>query len=285
MVSCLLDRPAWQFIAGAEHLHITQPAVSHTIKHLEGTIGGPLFFRTTKGVKLTSEGDVLFRYIEQAFSFIEIGEKAIGTCITCKAAKLILSKRYVVQVLFAAAFGVFPRHLSGYTHPHLQPHNPETLSLLKEGKIDFGIVHLPATDKQIDFRASSPIHDCLVAGKSFVERAQLQHPCPFAISGTTRRLCWRGREHKKLCRSICRAAGVTLKPEFELGSIELLVQFARSGFGLAFVIRDYANEELQGGQLIEVPLHPPIPERKDRNCNASRHSVIRRRQVISFSLP
>ncbi|MGV2644932.1 LysR family transcriptional regulator, partial [Clostridium perfringens] len=52
----------------AEHLHITQPAVSHTIKHLEGTIGGPLFFRTTRGVKLTSEGDVLFRYIEQAFS-------------------------------------------------------------------------------------------------------------------------------------------------------------------------------------------------------------------------
>lgn len=55
--------------------------------------------------------------------------------------------------------------------------------------------------------------------------------------------------------------GVTLKPEFELGSIELLVQFARSGFGLAFVIRDYANEELQAGQLIEVPIHPPIPER------------------------
>ncbi|MGV2788643.1 LysR family transcriptional regulator, partial [Clostridium perfringens] len=53
---------------------------------------------------------------------------------------------------------------------------PETLSLLKDGKIDFGIVHLPASDKQIDFRASSPIHDCLVAGKSFTERAKLQHP-------------------------------------------------------------------------------------------------------------
>ena len=135
---------------------------------------------------------MLFRYIEQAFSFIEIGEKAIADMHNLQSGEINIGASDTLCKYYFAAFGVFPRHLSGYTHPHLQPHNPETLSLLKEGKIDFGIVHLPATDKQIDFRASSPIHDCLVAGKSFVERAQLQHPLSLRDIGNYPRLCWRG---------------------------------------------------------------------------------------------
>jgi DNA-binding transcriptional LysR family regulator len=54
---------------------------------------------------------------------------------------------------------------------------------------------------------------------------------------------------------------MALKPEFELGSIDLLVQFAKSGFGLAFVIRDYVAEEIASGELVELPLDPPIPAR------------------------
>ncbi len=247
----------------AEHLHITQPAVSHTIKHLEGTIGGPLFFRTTRGVKLTSEGDVLFRYIEQAFSFIEIGEKAIADMHNLHSGEInigasdTLCKYYLLPHLeyFHAAYPDIRIRITNRT-------TPETLSLLKDGKIDFGIVHLPASDKQIDFRASSPIHDCLVAGKSFTERAKLQHPLSLRDLGNYPLLMLeRGGSTRNYVDQYAELQGVTLKPEFELGSIELLVQFARSGFGLAFVIRDYANEELQAGQLIEVPLHPPIPER------------------------
>jgi DNA-binding transcriptional LysR family regulator len=55
--------------------------------------------------------------------------------------------------------------------------------------------------------------------------------------------------------------GVQLAPEFELGSLDLLAQFARIGFGLAFVIRNYVEEELAAGELIEIPLSPPLPQR------------------------
>ncbi|MNH38075.1 LysR substrate binding domain protein [compost metagenome] len=54
---------------------------------------------------------------------------------------------------------------------------------------------------------------------------------------------------------------LTITPEFELGSVDLLVQFAKRGFGLAFVIRDYVTEELKKGELVEIPLDPPLPER------------------------
>ncbi|WP_243711760.1 LysR family transcriptional regulator substrate-binding protein [Paenibacillus sp. BK033] len=44
--------------------------------------------------------------------------------------------------------------------------------------------------------------------------------------------------------------------------MDLLVQFAKSGFGLAFVIRNYVMEELQRGELFEIPLAEPLPVRR-----------------------
>ena len=40
----------------SENLHISQPAISKTIKLLEEKLGGTLFVRTKKGVILTEEG-------------------------------------------------------------------------------------------------------------------------------------------------------------------------------------------------------------------------------------
>lgn len=42
--------------AAAQQLFISQPAVSQIIKHLENDLGSSLFFRTTKGVRLTRKG-------------------------------------------------------------------------------------------------------------------------------------------------------------------------------------------------------------------------------------
>jgi LysR family transcriptional regulator, cyn operon transcriptional activator len=62
----------------AEELYITKPAVTHSIKQLEGKLGGQLFYRTSRGVTLTAEGEMLFTYIEQAYHFILNGERKIG---------------------------------------------------------------------------------------------------------------------------------------------------------------------------------------------------------------
>jgi DNA-binding transcriptional LysR family regulator len=58
----------------ANELFISQPAVSQAIKQLENSIGGKLFFRTPKGVKLTSEGEILYRYISKGYEQIILGE-------------------------------------------------------------------------------------------------------------------------------------------------------------------------------------------------------------------
>ncbi|AXR06543.1 LysR family transcriptional regulator [Salinimonas sediminis] len=47
------------FAEAAEKLHLTQPALSSAIKKMEEQLGGKLFSRSTRSVKLTPEGETL----------------------------------------------------------------------------------------------------------------------------------------------------------------------------------------------------------------------------------
>ncbi|MEG1847423.1 MAG: LysR family transcriptional regulator, partial [Lachnospiraceae bacterium] len=61
----------------AKSLFISQPAVSKAIAKLEQDLAIPLFYRTSKGVTLTYEGNLLFTQVDGAFHAIEQGERQI----------------------------------------------------------------------------------------------------------------------------------------------------------------------------------------------------------------
>lgn len=65
------------FSKATELLHITQPAISHTIKDLETQLGCKLFVRESRNVKLTTTGEKLYSYVQKAFNNIIMAEKAL----------------------------------------------------------------------------------------------------------------------------------------------------------------------------------------------------------------
>lgn len=245
----------------AEQLYITQPAVTHTIKQLEAKLGGQLFFRMAKGVKLTTEGEVLFRYIEQAYSFIETGEKMLAEMHNLQSGEIsigasdTLCKHYLMLYLeqFHTEYPEIRIRVTNRT-------TPETIQLLKEGKIDFGIVHMPASDSQLDFRLSVPLQDILVGGPFYSSLGDTAIELE-DISKYPLLLLEKGAGTREFLDEYAAAHGTKLTPELELGSMDLLAKFARSGFGLAFLVRSYAADELASGELVEIPLIPPIPAR------------------------
>jgi len=247
----------------ATELFITQPAVTHSIKQLEAKLGGQLFFRTSKGVRLTAEGQVLFTYIEQAYHFILNGER--------KMAEIQQLTEGEVKI---GAGDTLCRH---FLLPHLQTFHEvypqikiqvtnrttrEIIGMLKEGKIDIGIVNLPVMDHQIDVQESIEIHDCFVAGEKFKYLSEssplslehlLEHPIIFLEQGSSTRA---------YVDQFVASQGLVLKPEIELGSVDLLVEFARSGFGVSCVTREFIETELSNQSLYEIKLRTPIPPRR-----------------------
>lgn len=60
--------------------------------------------------------------------------------------------------------------------------------------------------------------------------------------------------------------GITLKPEIELCSHELLVDLAAIGLGVACVTREFALPALEAGTICELRTIPEIPERSLSVC-------------------
>jgi DNA-binding transcriptional LysR family regulator len=60
--------------AGAERLHVSQPAVTREIRELEDRLGLVLFDRLPRGVRLTDAGAILLRHAEQIFSLADAAE-------------------------------------------------------------------------------------------------------------------------------------------------------------------------------------------------------------------
>jgi DNA-binding transcriptional LysR family regulator len=59
--------------------------------------------------------------------------------------------------------------------------------------------------------------------------------------------------------ALFRDYGYDLKPEIELGSVDLLIEFARKGLGISFVTREFAAKELAEGSLFEIKLDVELP--------------------------
>ncbi|MZP29772.1 LysR family transcriptional regulator [Heliobacterium undosum] len=250
----------------AEQLYITQPAVSRSIQQLEEKLGCVLFFRTPKGVKLTKEGELLFPYIEQAFSFISSGEKTLVQVKELEKGEIIIAAGDTICKQF------LPPHLKTFkqAYPGIRIHvtnenTPATIRLLKRGQIDIGFVHSPvvsdpSSTEHLTVHEVFEIQDCFVAGEKYKHLAEQPRSLE-EITESPLILLEKGSSSRIYIEKIFAQHNLSLKPEFELSDFELLIRFARIDFGVAFVIKNFISEELAGGSLYEITPLTVIPPR------------------------
>lgn len=243
----------------AKGLYLTQPSVSHAIKQLEDSFGITLFYRNSKGVVLTQEGNVLYSYIEKSQILISQAEKQMAALKNLDSGELriggsdSLFKHYILHYLeiFHKQYPGIRLHLNHGT-------TPEIISLLKEGEIDLGVVRMPIVDSQLEVKESFQLQDCFVAGSLYSELKDvvlsldmlLQYPIILFSRNSRARMA---------ITELFQNYGHHLKPEIEVGSVDLLIELARKGLGISYVTREFVSKELEEGTLFEIQLDVHIP--------------------------
>lgn len=243
----------------AKILFLTQPSVSHAIKQLEDSLGVILFSRHSKGVDLTKEGAVLYAYIEQAQTFIALAEKKMTELKNLDSGELriggsdSLFKHFLLPYLEA-----FRRQYPGIGIHLTHGTTPEMIAFLKEGKIDFGVVRMPIADPQIEVREVIQLQDSFVAGPRYDELQgkiiTMEHLLRYPII-----LFSRNSRARIAITELFHDYGLALKPEIEVGSVDLLIEFAVKGLGISYVTRDFAARNLEDGSLFEIQLDVSLP--------------------------
>jgi Transcriptional regulator len=271
----------------AELLYISQPALSRAIKQLEEELGCQLFLRTSKGMQLTKEGQTFFHHIEQAFIFIEIGEGKLDAMQNLESGEVgigvsdTLCKYYLLPYL-----QLFNLYYPGIKIQVICSETPGIIKRIKDGSVDFGILNMPVQDEQLAFKHIMDIQDCFVCGEKYKHLAgKAQHireiaKYPLLLLGqssNTRRYIDRYLEQNN----------VRVTPAFELGNIDLLIHFAHHDFGIACVIRNFAREAINAGQLYEIK---PVEKIAPRSVSAAWPadvplSAAARKLVLSLNSP
>ena len=254
------------FSKAAKVLYLTQPAVSQSIRQLERELDTRLFNRTPKGVSLTSEGSLLFEYVNSAINLIDVGEEKISEFKNLTMGELKIGVGDTISRYFLLPYlEAFHMRYPNIKFTIANGTTSELCSILKSGGVDIAICNLPIDDPTLEVRPCFEIQDTFVYGERFkkilAKPISLQElvklPLIFLESNSNSR---------KYVEDYLQSKGIQIAPEFELGSHELLLEFARINLGIACVTKEFSQEFLSKGLLQEVQLHKKIPTRSIGFC-------------------
>ncbi|MEG0259775.1 MAG: LysR family transcriptional regulator [Lysinibacillus sp.] len=255
------------FSKAAKALYMTQPAVSQAIMQLEKELDTRLFNRTPKGVTLTTEGSLLYEYANSALGLLHVGEEKILEFKNLTTGQLKIGvgdtiSRFFLMPYLEAFHTMYPniklQMLNGTTS--------EICNFIKSGEADVGLCNFPIEDPTLQLTPCTEVQDIFVCGekyrtlalKSLSYEDLLKFPLIFLEKKSNSR---------NYVENFLIAKGIPISPEFELGSHDLVLEFARSNLGIACVTKEFSKDYLERGLLYELELSEDIPKRSIGICH------------------
>ena len=247
------------FSEASKELFISQSAVSQSVKVLEKRLGQKLFVRSTKRVRLTKEGEILFSHVEPAINLINLGETRIMESKSLNGGQLSIGASDTICRYYLKPF--LKEFHERYPNVHIK------VEYLKNGVADLVVVNTPnsALGQVGKILPVKEFRDIFVANKKAFpklingvhELSELQkYPMMMLdkVSTTSEFL------HKLFLEN-----HLELLPEIELASNDLLIDLARIGLGIA-CIPDYCIDEENEEELFVLKMKDLLPERGIAAC-------------------
>lgn len=252
---------ARSFSRAAAALFVTQPAVSQTIRALEDRLGCKLFLRSARGVSLTEEGERLYQEVSGAILRIEEAEAHFAGLQTLSVGTLrIGASDTVCKYLLLPFLSTFHELYPGVSIKVTNRTSSETVRLLREGQVDMGFVNMPTLiDESMTCESVLSVQDVLVATPELAKTLPKKVSYEDLITQPLLML-ERLSSTRRFWDKIFEEHGLNLKPQIELGSLDLLLEFACIGLGISAVTLPAARELIEQGKLTVLNLkNPPAP--------------------------
>lgn len=263
----------------ADELYISQPAVSQAIKQLEQQLGGKLFNRVSRGMVLTDPGGKqVFEIVEKAIKMLDGAEDKFKELKNIASGVLRISAADTVVTHFLMPY--IKRYHETYPNVSITFNNSTTkqaIDNVKAGRADIGFVNLPIDDKDVILTGQTgAMEDIFVASEKFsflfdkvIELKNIPNYPILLLDNST--------STTKEIVNFLDTLNINVVPEFQVGSVELLVEMAKNGLGIACIPRRYIVEPLAKKELFEIKVVPSMPLRATGvilNKDVGTHSFI-----------
>lgn len=142
------------FAQACERLHLSQSALSLTIKALEDGLGGRLFNRTTRNVNLTPEGEALLPLARRLLADWDNAEEQLRQRFTLQQG------RVTIAAMPSFACNLLPNVLMSFraSYPNVNVTvndviNEQVITMVRDREVELGIAFEPDGDTSLQFTA------------------------------------------------------------------------------------------------------------------------------------
>lgn len=232
----------------AEALFVTQPTLTARLHSLERELGGPLFARTRRGMRLTDAGRVFLPYAEKALRTIKDGREALLEARSGAGGRLVLGAAPAISTY------VLPGLLERFavSHPRIEVavrtgHSEDLLRMVLSEEVQLAMVRamrhpeiesLPLYEEEL-ILIVSPRHP-------FAKRGEV------SIADVARErliLFDRTSSYYELTQTFFLRLGVTPHEVMELDNIEAAKKMVQRQLGIALLPRTAVTAELDAKVL------------------------------------
>ncbi len=242
------------FTEAARRAHLSQPALTASIRRLEEHFGARVLDRGRHGARLTAAGEALLPRARRALAAIDEGRRAVAEIEGLHAGEVR------VGAGSTACTYLLPPELAAFRHEYpgvrvilRETTTTEALDALRDGELDLAII------------SDTPITPVRRDGELWMRETLILVGSPTLDPQTAPFLTFRkGATTRQVFDLTFPNAEVVM----ELGSIAAVKGNVRAGIGLALVSENAVADDLKRGLMVRVPhAHTPI-ERELRVVHA-----------------
>lgn len=246
----------------AKKLFITQSAVSKAIKKLEEELNAELFYRNSKGVKLTEKGQELIFYVEEAFNNLITAERTMIESKTLNKGKISIGVPSQI-----GSFYIFEDITNFHKkYPNIEitiisKTTTQLLKLLERHEIDF-IIDTSPINVKMDSMIIKPlleVKNCFVVKNDTsisIEKIKSikdlsNYPLVLPIKGTNNR---------KQLDKIFEKNNVELNNVINIHTSEMIVGSIKKDLGIGYIIYDVVKDNIKNGEFKIVKIKENLPK-------------------------
>lgn len=246
----------------SKRLFITQSAVSKAIKKLEEDLNTSLFYRNSKGVKLTEKGEELLFFVEEAFNNLIIAERTMVESWTLNRGKISIGVPSQIGSFYIFEdIANFHKKYPNIEITIISKTTTQLLKLLESHEIDFIIDTSPINSK-IDNLIIKPlivVENCFVVKsdtllltdkiKSIKDLAN--YPLVLPIKGT---------DNRNQLDKIFDKNNIELKNVINIHTSEMIVGSIKKDLGIGYIIYDVIKDNLKNGEFKIINIKEQLPK-------------------------
>jgi LysR family transcriptional regulator, low CO2-responsive transcriptional regulator len=242
------------FTLAAKELHLTQSAISHSMKALEREVGCRVLDKLGKKVVLTEAGEALLVHVERILAEMALARAELDQLGKWGQSRLRLGAsstacQHILPTVLREFRESFPQCVIS-----IEPGDtPEMIAALRDRRIDLAVNLEPRQDEPLSFRPLftdelsfllSPLHPWAREGR--VERSQIakQHYILYGKRSYT----------AEMIDEYFREEDIVLYSSIDLGSMEAIKELVKLGLGVSILATWTCRKEIEERSLVSLPL-------------------------------